>query len=363
MDYMLQALSLARLALGQVSPNPAVGAVIVKDDLVIGLGHTQPPGSAHAEIMALHQAGEKARGAVMYVTLEPCCIFGRTPPCTQAIIAAGISEVHFAMIDPNPLISGKGQAELEKAGIPTFYGEHSAEAAELNEAFFKYITRKVPFVTAKFAMSLDGKIATRGGDSQWISGEAARKQVQRLRYESDAVMVGANTVMLDDPHLTVRFGNKGGTTRKQPLRVIIDGRGRISPEAKIFSEPGKTLVVTGDRVSNEVKELLVRAGAEVLALPLNHEQVDLRQLMLVLGERQITSVLVEGGGTLLGALFDAGLVDKVYTFVSPVIIGGKEAVAAVGGLGKARMADCCRLKKVKTEIIDQDVLVSGYIEG
>jgi diaminohydroxyphosphoribosylaminopyrimidine deaminase/5-amino-6-(5-phosphoribosylamino)uracil reductase len=221
MDYMEVALSLAKLAQGQVSPNPAVGAVIIKDDVILSMGYTQPPGGDHAEIVALKQAGSEARGATMYVTLEPHCHQGRTPPCTKAIIQAGISEVHFAVIDPNPKVGGKGQAELQQAGLKMFVGEHAAEALELNEAFNKYITTGLPFVTVKFACSLDGKIATRSGDSKWITGEAARKQVQHIRYISDAVMTGANTVIADDPRLTVRLAVKGGITHKQPLRIVI----------------------------------------------------------------------------------------------------------------------------------------------
>jgi diaminohydroxyphosphoribosylaminopyrimidine deaminase/5-amino-6-(5-phosphoribosylamino)uracil reductase len=175
MDYMKQALSLAKLALGQVSPNPAVGAVVIKDGEVVGQGYTQPPGSSHAEVMALNQAGEKARGGIMYVTLEPCCHQGRTPPCTKAIISTGISEVHLAMLDPNPLVSGRGEEELEREGIKTYVGEHAEEAREINEAYIKYITTAMPFVTAKFAVSLDGKIATKSGDSEWISGSESRK--------------------------------------------------------------------------------------------------------------------------------------------------------------------------------------------
>ena len=204
MDYMERAICLAKLALGQVSPNPAVGAIVVRDGVIVGQGYTQPPGSWHAEVMALNQAGEQARGAVMYVTLEPCCHYGRTPPCTQALIAAGISEVHLAMLDPNPLVCGRGKAELEKAGIRTYLGEHEAEAREINEAYTKYITTGLPFVTAKFAMSLDGKIATKTGDSRWISGREARRYVHYLRYTSDAIMAGVNTILADDPQLTSR---------------------------------------------------------------------------------------------------------------------------------------------------------------
>ncbi len=243
MDYMEQALSLAKLALGQVSPNPAVGAVVVSHDTVVGQGYTQPVGSQHAEVLALEQAGEKARGGVMYVTLEPCCHYGRTPPCTKAIITAGITELHLAMLDPNPMVSRRGKGELEQEGIRTYVGEYEGEAKQINEAYTKFITTGMPFVTAKFAISLDGKIATKSGDSRWISGEEARKQVHNLRYTTDAIMVGVNTVLADDPLLTCRCcGGRGGTARNQPLRVIVDGKGHTPPTGQLFSEPGRTLL-------------------------------------------------------------------------------------------------------------------------
>ncbi len=361
MDYMELALSLARLAHGQVSPNPAVGAVIVKDNTILGMGYTQPPGGDHAEIVALKQAGQEARGAAMYVTLEPHCHHGRTPPCTKAIIQAGISEVHFAVIDPNPKVAGKGQAELQQAGLKVFIGEHAAEALELNEAFNKYITTGLPFVTVKFACSLDGKIATRSGDSKWITGEAARKQVQHIRYISDAVMTGANTVIADDPRLTVRLAVKGGITHKQPLRIVIDGHGRTPPSARLFKEPGKTLLVIGNNVPDSVKQNLSAAGAEILEMPARDGLVDMRQLMPLLGQKEITSILVEAGGILLGSLFDAGLVDKVVAFMAPIIIGGEEARPAVAGRGIDKLTDCSKLKDVKLEHVGEDIMVSGYI--
>ncbi len=268
MNYMEQALSLARLAQGQASPNPAVGAVVVKGGVVVGQGYTQPPGSHHAEVLALKQAGKEARGGAMYVTLEPCCHYGRTPPCTQAITAAGISEVHMAMIDPNPIISGRGKDELEKDGIKTYLGEHEEEAKEINEAYAKFITTGIPFVTAKFAVSLDGKIATRKGDSRWISGNEARKYAHNLRYISDAIMAGVNTVLADDPHLTTRCcGGRGGTVRKQPLRVIVDGEGRTPLTARVFTQPGKTILALGRKATPEEKTAFAQAGAEILELP------------------------------------------------------------------------------------------------
>jgi diaminohydroxyphosphoribosylaminopyrimidine deaminase / 5-amino-6-(5-phosphoribosylamino)uracil reductase len=361
MDYMKQALSLAKLAIGQVSPNPAVGAIIVKDDLVIGQGYTQPPGGAHAEIMALNQAGEKARGATMHVTLEPCCHFGRTPPCTQAIIAAGISEVHMAMLDPNPLVSGKGADELEREGIKTYLGEHEDEARETTEAYIKFITTGTPFITAKFAVSLDGKIATKTGNSEWISGIYSRKYVHHLRYISDAIMVGANTVINDNPRLTCRYAGKGGVARKQPLRVIVDSKGRISPEAQIFTELGNNLLALGTLVSPEKKTEFSKVGAEILELPSEGGSLDLKYLLKKLAEKQITSVLVEGGGILLGSLFDHHLVDKVIAFITPIIIGGEDAKTAVAGIGVDRVADAIKLERVNVEKFGDDVMVRGYV--
>lgn len=362
MDYMKQALSLAQLAMGQVSPNPAVGAVVVKDGEIVGQGYTQPPGLWHAEIMALRQAGHRARGGAMYVTLEPCCHYGRTPPCTKAIIEAGISEVHFAMIDPNPSVSGRGSDGLEREGVKVHIGEHGEKAREISESYVKFITTGMPFVTAKFAMSLDGKIATKTGDSRWISGSESRKYVHYLRYTTDAVMTGVNTVLADDPRLTCRCGGTGGTVRKQPLRVIIDSRGRTPSTARLFTEPGKVLVALGDSAEPATKAALATSGAEVLELPAEEGMVDLRRLLKVMGEREITSVLVEGGGILLGSLFDRGLVDKVVAFVSPVIIGGASAKTAVAGEGIEKMVEAIRLERVKVEKFGDDLMVSGYVK-
>jgi diaminohydroxyphosphoribosylaminopyrimidine deaminase/5-amino-6-(5-phosphoribosylamino)uracil reductase len=359
MDYMKQALSLAKLALGQVSPNPAVGAVVVRDGEVVGQGYTQPPGSWHAEVMALKQAGGKARGGVMYVTLEPCCHYGLTPPCTQAIVAAGISEVHLAMLDPNPLISGRGGDELEREGIKICVGEHEEEAKEINEAYTRFITTGMPFVTAKFAVSLDGKIATRSGDSRWISGDDSRKYVHNLRYASDAIMAGANTVLADDPRLTARCGGTGGTARKQPLRVIVDGRGRTPPTAQVFTEPGKALLAV--RVKPDKEEAFTQVGVELVELPSDEGLVDLERLLKILGEREITSVLVEGGGVLLGSLFDRGLIDKVIAFIAPIIIGGAEAKTAVAGEGVDKVIDAIKLERISVDRFGEELMINGYV--
>lgn len=358
---MALALSLATLAQGQVSPNPAVGAVLVKNGVVIGQGYTQPPGSDHAEIVALKQAGRDAQDSTLYVTLEPCCHSGRTPPCTQSIIRAGVKEVHFSLIDPNPLVAGKGRSELESAGIKTYMGEYAFQSARVNESFIKYISTGYPFVTVKFACSLDGKIATRSGDSKWITGETARKQVQHIRYISDAVMTGANTVIADDPRLTVRLAVKGGITHKQPLRVIVDGLGRTPLNARLFKEPGKTLIALGNAVDSKIKNALVNNGADILELPSIDGVIDLEQLFKELGKRQITSVLVEAGGILTGSLFDAALVDKVVAFFAPLIIGGLESRPSVAGLGASKLSDCFKLKDTQVETVGEDIMISGYV--
>jgi len=363
-DFMECALSLAGLALGYTSPNPAVGAVVIRDGVVVGLGHTQPPGSVHGEIMALRQAGPRAKGATMYVTLEPCCHQGRTPPCTQAIIDAGIAEVHMALIDPNPLVSGKGLKMLEKAGIKTFVGQCEEEAQEINEGYIKFITTGMPFVIAKFAMSLDGKIATQNGDSKWISGEESRKFVHYLRHIVDAIMVGANTVVADDPQLSARgCSGKGGKTKLQPLRVIVDGKGRTPLSARVFEEPGKTLVAVAKPLNAKAAEGFRKTGAEIVELPAEKDLIDLEELLKLLGKREVTSVLVEGGSGLFGSLFDRGLVDKVLAFISPIVIGGDGAKSVVGGNGVNTVAEALRLSRVKIIEFGDDILISGYVGG
>ena len=361
MDYMEHALSLAKLALGHASPNPAVGAVVVKEGVIVGEGYTQPPGSHHAEVVALQQAGEKARGAAMYVTLEPCSYYGRTPPCTQAIAAAGIAEVHLSIVDPNPLVCGRGKAELEAAGVRTFLGEYEEEAREINESYVKFITSGVPFVLAKFAMSLDGKIATKTGDSRWISGEESRRYVHGLRHQVDAIMVGVNTIVADDPQLTARAGREGGKAEKQPLRIIVDSRGRTPTTARVLQMPGKTLVAVAGEIESAKAGALAQAGAEVLRLPSREEQVDLGELLRVLGKREVTSLLVEGGATLFGSLFEQDLVDKLLVFIAPIIIGGGEAKSSVEGKGVEKVAQAMSLSRVKVEMLGDDVLISGYV--
>ncbi len=358
---MERALSLARLALGHSSPNPAVGAVIVEDDTIIGEGYTQPPGSDHAEVVALRQAGDRARGAAMHITLEPCCHFGRTPPCTRAIIAAGIAEVHIAALDPNPSVSGRGKEELETAGIKTHLGEHEEEARQLNEAYIKFITTGLPFITAKFAVSLDGRMATRTGDSRWISGEQSRQRVHQLRQAVDAIMVGVNTIVFDDPQLTAREQAK--PLGRQPLRVIVDSEGRTPPQARVFGEPGGTMVAVTEAAPPDRVGRLEQLGAQVLKFPERDGLVDLEELLRELGRREITCLLVEGGATLLGSLFDQGLVDKVIAFIAPILIGGREARGVVGGKGAEKIGHALRLRRVMVERLGDDVMVVGYLGG
>ena len=364
MSYMAEAVTLAQGALGSTSPNPAVGAVVVKDGRIVGRGATRPPGQAHAEAVALKQAREAAQGATLYVTLEPCCHWGRTPPCTRAVIEAGIAEVVVAATDPNPAVSGGGIAELREAGIAVSLlpddSEQREQARELYEGFAKHIKTGLPFVTAKFAMSLDGKIATRTGDSKWVTGPEARALVQRMRRETDAVMVGIRTVLADDPALTARGGDNLPLPR-QPLRVALDSHCRMPVESQLLRQPGQTLVyATSNALAVNVRGL-ERAGAEVAPVGATAVgQVCPAEALADLGRRGIVNLLVEGGGLTLGSLFDAGLVDKVQAFVAPVIIGGAEAASPVEGTGAALMAHASRLNRTSIRQIGPDWLITGY---
>jgi diaminohydroxyphosphoribosylaminopyrimidine deaminase/5-amino-6-(5-phosphoribosylamino)uracil reductase len=268
------------------------------------------------------------------------------------------------MLDPNPRVSGRGKKGLEEKGIKTYVGEYEEEAEQINEAYIKFITTGVPFVTAKFAVSLDGKIATKSGDSRWISSEVARKRVHSLRYTTDAIMTGVNTVLIDNPELTARScGGRGGTVMAHPLRIIVDSKGRTPLTARVLSAPGKTLLVLARLAQSKEREAFARADAELLELPSEGGRVDLGKLLKVLGEQEITSVLVEGGGILLGSLFDGGLVDKVVVFIAPIIIGGEGAKTAVGGEGVDKVADSLRLEQVCVERFGDDVMVSGYVSA
>src|SRR2546427_6253762 len=339
---MQRALELARRA-PPPSPNPAVGAVVVsRDGSTIAEGVTEPPPGAHAEVMALRQAGEAARGATLYVTLEPCNHQGRTPPCTRAIIDAGITQVHYAVRDPDTKVKGGGHEALEAAGVRVVAGEGEEEAHRLNEAFFKHRTTGLPFVIAKFVASLDGRIAAASGDSRWVSGPEAREWSHQLRTRVDAIVAGSSTIVIDDPLLTARPGDV--EAERQPLRVVVDSRGRTPPMARVFTGPVKTLVATLEDAPASWRAAVEARGAEVLALGRCGEHVDLAALMAELARRDVISVLVEGGGVILGAFFDSGLVDKVHAVLAPLIIGGADAPAGVARQGGYRMADAPRAR-------------------
>lgn len=355
--YMERALELGWSALGSTSPNPAVGCVIVRNGVIVGEGWTHPPGQQHAEAAALEQAASQARGASLYTTLEPCNHYGRTPPCAEAIIAAGIAEVHIALTDPNPNVAGGGIAHLEAAGIATHLYEPLDSAKRLIEAFTKHCATKLPFVTAKFAMSLDGKIASRSGDSKWISGDESRRFAHLLRSQSDAIMVGINTVLADNPMLTARNAN-GNPNPRQPLRIVLDSSGRMPSDANMLTAPGRTLIATASASHNRMPH-----GIQTLRMPAADGSVDLCALLTSLGESGITSILAEGGGAVLGSLFDLNLVDKVVAFVSPVIIGGSLATSPVEGAGVASMNDALRLRDADVRRFGEDVAIIGYCRG
>lgn len=364
MDYMARALELADLARGRTSPNPAVGAVIVRDGEVVGEGHTQPPGGPHAEIVALRRAGERARDATLYSTLEPCCHQGRTPPCTDAIAAAGIAKVHLAILDPNPRVQGGGCQALEAAGIRVVVGERADEARELIEDFTTHVLTGQPLVVAKWAMSLDGKIATTTGDSRWISGPRARAVVHDLRDVCSAVLVGVGTVLADDPQLTVRIPRAEArrAARPQPWRVVVDSRGRTPLSARLLSPDlaNRTIVATTNASPETWRRAVEAAGATVLLLADRAGRVDLRALLAALGQMEITSVLAEGGSAVLGSLFAADLVDKVYAFVAPLVVGGQAAPSPVGGAGAQRLVEARGLRVVRLDRVGDDLLVVGY---
>lgn len=356
--HMQRALDLAREAPEYASPNPTVGAVVVgADGSAVGEGWTQPPPGPHAEAVALAAAGERARGGTLYVTLEPCNHHGRTPPCTEAIIAAGIVEVHYAVDDPNPVAAGGRQA-LEAAGVRIVAGEGEPEARRINEAFFKHKETGLPFVIAKFAASLDGRIAAASGDSRWVSGPETREWSHKLRTRIDAILVGSSTVVVDDPLLTAR--PDGVDAARQPLRVVVDTRGRVPPMAQVFTGPARTLVATSEDAPAEWRAAIEARGADVISFPLERGRVDVRALAEELGKGDVQTLLVEGGGVILGSFFDAGLVDKLHAVIAPMIVGAADAPAAVAGEGADRMAQALRLRETTVERLGEDILVTGY---
>ncbi len=356
---MLRALALARRAVGSTSPNPPVGAVVVRDGRIVGEGYTQPPGGPHAEAVALERAGAAAAGATIYVTLEPCSHFGRTPPCADAIVAAGIVKAVYSIIDPDEKVSGGGKAKLEAGGVEVEEGDGAEEAGRILEGYVKHRRTGLPFVVVKYAASLDGKIAARSGDSRWVSGPATLAWAHGMRTRIDAIMVGVSTVVIDNPRLTARPG--GAEAGRQPLRVVMDSRGRTPAGANVLKGPAKTLVVTTDASPDGWRAAMTAAAAEVLIVPADADgHVSLTAVLAELGRRGIVVLLVEGGGKLAGSFFDQGLVDKLYAVIAPIVIGSEAAPAAVAGRGAERMADAKRLRDVTVERLGDDLLVTGY---
>lgn len=356
--YMSMALQLAKGAMGQTSPNPMVGAILVKDESIVGMGAHLKAGEAHAEVHAIRMAGEKAKGATLYVTLEPCSHHGKTPPCVEAILTAGIQRVVVAVLDPNPLVAGNGVRRLTEAGLQVSVGVLEDEARRLNEVFFHYITTGKPFVTVKTASTLDGKIATETGHSRWITGERAREEVHRLRSWHDAILVGVNTIIADDPALTTRI--QGQEALKQPIRLILDSTLRIPITSRVITD-GKapTWVITTKRAASEKCDLLREQGVKVIVM--DQEQIEINEILKILGENKITSVLVEGGSAVNGAFLQAQSINKIIQYFSMKIVGGAQAPTSFGGTGLAQMGDAVILDQVEVESVGkQDLRIVGY---
>jgi diaminohydroxyphosphoribosylaminopyrimidine deaminase/5-amino-6-(5-phosphoribosylamino)uracil reductase len=356
---MHEALRLARLGAGATSPNPMVGAVVVASGRIVGRGFHPRAGAPHAEVFALGEAAAAARDATLYVTLEPCVHQGRTPPCTDAIVGAGIRRVVVAMLDPDRRVSGSGLRRLAESGVETRVGVAESEARRLNEAYIKHRTTGLPFVTAKWAMTLDGRIATRSGDSRWISSDASRAVVHELRAGSDAILAGIGTVLRDDPALTARTG----AAPRNPRRVVLDSTLRVPPRARVLTRDGTpVLVATTTRARPAARRTLEAMGVEVLVADGPDGRVDLGVLLRELGRRDVLTLLVEGGSAVHGAFMDAGLVDKVLIFIGPQIVGGP-APGPVGGAGVDALSRAWRLARVAVRRLDDDVVIEGYMSG
>jgi diaminohydroxyphosphoribosylaminopyrimidine deaminase/5-amino-6-(5-phosphoribosylamino)uracil reductase len=359
--YLKQALTLAARGRGRTRPNPMVGALVVRDGRVVGRGWHTRAGAPHAEAVALLQAGEQARGARLYVNLEPCCHFGRTPPCTDAILASGVSEVVACMRDPDPRVNGRGFARLRRGGVQVRSGLLRGEAVRLNEAFVVAQRRGLPVVTLKAGMSLDGRIATSGGRSRWITSAAARAAARRLRARHDAVLVGVGTLLADDPVLSAN--GHAPHDGSGPVRVVLDSRLRTPPRARVLrTEGGPVVVVTRRGAPASRRRRLERAGALVVEVPGKGTRVDLRGALRALAGYGIASVLIEGGGEVLGAALDAAVGDRVALYVAPRLLGGTLARPAFAGRGAARPESSARLREIKVTRIDRDFLIEGRLE-
>jgi diaminohydroxyphosphoribosylaminopyrimidine deaminase/5-amino-6-(5-phosphoribosylamino)uracil reductase len=357
---MRLALDLAVRGWGRVSPNPMVGAVVLDGERIVGEGWHEGPGTAHAEVMALREAGARTSGATVVCTLEPCDHTGRTPACTNALIEAGVARVVVATGDPNPLVDGAGFARLRAAGIEVEHGPFAVEARRLNESFERHVTTGLPFVTLKLAATLDGKTAASDGTSKWITGELARSDVQRLRAGADAVVVGSRTVIADDPSLTVR--DPRFDDARPPLRVVVDTHGTVETDARIFDGAAPTLVATSERTSAHRIAEWTRAGAEVVTLDLEPAGgVSLLGLMTNLGKRDVQGVLVEGGSTLAGSLVRDGLADKVVLYLAPLLVGGTTAPGILGGAGFAPITEALAASFSSVEHLGPDLRLEAYV--
>ncbi len=355
---MKRAIILAKRGIGRTAPNPAVGCVVVKDGTVVGEGWHKKAGTPHAEVHALRQAGERARGAEVYVTLEPCAHFGKTPPCADALIAADVSRVHVGMVDPNPKVCGKGVAKLRSAGIEVVVSLLEEDCRLLNEPFIKHVTTGLPFVILKSAMTLDGKTATADRDSKWITSDKSREYVHKLRAKLDAIMVGVGTVLADDPQLTSRI--PGG---RDPLRVIVDSSLRIPLAAQVLhlDSMAKTVIATVSDDEDRIARI-TDSGAEVLCCRKRSGRVDLHDLLAKLGGLGVQSLLLEGGGELAGEALRRGLIDKCMFFYAPKLVGG-EGLGPFAGKGVGLMADAFSLKNISISRQGEDILVQGYPEN
>ncbi len=354
--WMRRALRLAAKGWGRTSPNPMVGAVLVKEGRAIGEGFHAQAGGPHAEILALSRAGEQAKGATLYINLEPCSHYGRTPPCAPTVIQYGVRRVVVGMEDPNPLVKGKGLEMLRNAGIDVEVGLLESDCRRLNESFIKYITTKQPFVILKIASTLDGKIATGQGESRWITGEKSRRFVHRLRSKVDGILVGIGTILKDDPLLTARL--RGG---RNPFRIILDSRLRIPERAKVIEQdPERTILVTTESAPRERMDLFEKKGVRLLLLDTQQGRVNLKSLLIRLGEMELTSLLVEGGSEVNGSFLTQGLVDKIYLFLSPKLLGGHRSLGIFGGDGIERLSEAVILDELKTKRIGEDLLIEGY---
>ncbi len=352
---------MAEKGVGYTSPNPLVGAVVVKNGQVVGRGYHQRVGGPHAEVHAINDAGDDARDATLYVTLEPCNHTGRTPPCTEKILNAGIKRVVVAMADPNPDVTGGGNARLAAQGIDVDCGVLADQAKKQNESFVKYACTKMPFVTLKCAATLDGRLATRTGDSKWVTGPVARAYVHRLRHANDAILVGINTVKQDDPELTTRLDDIRG---RDPVRIILDTHLTIPENARVLrlESDSDTIIATGSSVPEKKRDALIEKGIKVITVPLKDGKVDFALLMAQLGNMQITSVLVEGGGGILSSALADGMADKILFFYAPKILGGEDGVPICRGRGPELMKEAMPVTGVEVHRLGDDILVEGYLQ-